>query len=249
MKALTKINNAMMFKCAVLCVVLCANVMFQNTSAATPWEQFLQSPNEKQLNFLVGAIHSCNNVTCRNSVMPSSDQLDRLLLLDSIGNNSAIVLSINVLPILDGGGYEDTAVAIGNVLDKHPQLVLRTVKSYKVSNSEFRDILCILSPDITDSATGPHDLFTARLKALSSINAPSLVKLKQDAIETIKQCAKSYNVDLKTRENESVLMKPTRPRPAPTTRTIASPASPSPPLNPGPSVTTPTMTSPDSQTI
>lgn len=211
MKALPKINNVMMFKCAVLCGILCANVMFQNTLAATPWEQFLQSPNQKQLHLLLGAIHSCNSAACRTSIMPSSDQLDRLLLLDSKGNNSAIILSISVLPILDGGGYEDTAVAIGNVLDKHPQLVLRTVKSYKISNSEFRDILCILSPDITDSATGPHDLFTVRLNALSSINTPSLVKLKQNAIETIEQCAKGYNVDLKTREKESVFMKSTQP--------------------------------------
>lgn len=161
--------------------------------AINKWDEFLITQNSKTFEQVSKAIDKCKSANCiHTDAAPNSGQLNKLLILDKKQNMLAIEISIKVLHILDGGNYEDTATTLGDALDKNPQSLLMLLDKYKLENSEYKDILCMLSPDVTDSNYGAVNAIQKRINILSSIKTSSLNASKNKAIDVLNECLVNY---------------------------------------------------------
>jgi hypothetical protein len=178
-----------------LLLFVCAVATFScvATSGMDKWDEFLATQNSKTFEQVSKAIDKCKSVNCAHTyAAPNSGQLNKLLILDQNQNMLAIEISIKVLHILDGGNYEDTAITLGDVLEKNPQSLLGIIDKYKLDGSEYKDILCMLSPDVTDSDYGAINAIQKRINILSGIQNPSLSTSKNKAIGVLNKCLVNY---------------------------------------------------------
>ena len=121
-----------------------------------------------------------------------SEQLDALLILDSKLNPFAVDLTILVLPSLDGGDYEDAAAGLGSTADVKPELIFAATIKHNLPDRNLEDILCLLSPDLTDKPTGAVNSIQSRIRSVTAIKEAGVAVIQEKALKMLNKCLAEY---------------------------------------------------------
>jgi hypothetical protein len=166
--------------------------LFENAFCASPWHEFLMSPDKHGFASLGKSIGErashCNWGNASNkSVAPLPEEQTRLFSLMEKGNEWAFRAALMACKCWDGGDLEDFYRSGGIFFEIQPRTFLRAVKEQALPDQELGDLLTMLPLNTVDNVELQISTVRKRIKIMKSINDDTLQETKKRGLSFLKE--------------------------------------------------------------
>lgn len=155
-------------------------------SLTDEWAAFLRTRNTESYHVLAQGLYSCQASQCLQDAAPSSVVLNKLLTLVQQGDPMAVDLTFLSIRLLDGGNLEDAMRALSALTGSNPKLFLKQIKKQSMSDRQIKRLLHMLPLDSVDDIDKKKLILDQRIRALSAVDDPSLIDLRDLAIAKLR---------------------------------------------------------------
>ncbi len=157
-----------------------------NVFSGSIWDIFLNKPNFDTLNKLEKIIAASEN-KCRQDIIPSQMQREKLFKLLDEGNEQAFQAALLVSECLDGGDLEDFYRSSGIFFELRSCVFLEILKNYHITDSQIKYLFVMLPLSTVDNIDLKILMIENRIKLLKDIKEENVEEIKKKGIFFLKE--------------------------------------------------------------
>jgi hypothetical protein len=177
----------------LLSILLPIGACAVESSVQEQWETFLTKPSAATYDPLSKTIRMCVSTKCHDDGVTGTEDnfanFYKLLKLVEHGNHYAMEIAFQIRPLYQNAAApsEDLESSLGLSATSEPRYFLELIQKYKIPASLLERLVLQTSADSIDSLRVHREEWRHRIQALSKVNDPRLLQLRDEAISLIQR--------------------------------------------------------------
>ena len=177
----------------LLSVLLPTTAFAVESSVQEQWKTFLNKPSASTYEPLLETIRMCVSTECHDAAVAGSENDDanlyKLLELAERGNHYAMEIALQIRPFYKNAAApgEDLDQSLGLSASVEPTFFLELMQKYKIPTGLLERLVLQTSTESIDSLRLHRKEWKRRIQALSKVNEPRLLQLRDQAISFIQR--------------------------------------------------------------